>query len=292
MFLQLLLLSSCRDFTAKSLGTAELEMRNAGENANICTFNRKYPCDCDVGKYHPIVEQLYRQKLRLFQWLWCFTEPLSCWLYKIYIIWCLWILGKQRLRGKSVWWLWFVKLLPSTQHKPPGFTLPTFSSGSQTLIYQIKPWTLWVISFPPASRTIFFITLMLQRVLTAFCRCLCQYKSFFFTGTIPYSGLKSCREILTSCLKLVLPAYSLWGNLNLYKNESETLLWKKRGKVGGLEERKVQIIFYFLWLEANPIHLWQHLMPRRFQPHFHLHSCVDKSICLLFFQAWSDWKDL
>lgn len=60
MFLQRLpLLSSCRDFKTKTLGTAELEMWNARENANSiflrllkisCTFNRKYPYDCNIGK--------------------------------------------------------------------------------------------------------------------------------------------------------------------------------------------------------------------------------------------------
>lgn len=113
MFLQHLpLLSSCRDFKTKNfrnswVGDVECWKKCQQDLSGAETFKEKLYIL--IGNIHmvvilgnsSVVEQLYRQKLRLFQWLWCFTEPLPCWLCKINVIWCLWILGKQRLRGEK-----------------------------------------------------------------------------------------------------------------------------------------------------------------------------------------------
>lgn len=121
--------------------------------------------------------------------------------------------------------------------------------------YQKKPEHLWVISFSPASRTIFFITMMLQTVLTAFYRCLCQCKSFFFAGTIPYSDLKSCREILTSMSKIGVTCLLTLGQLEFIQKWIRNTLMKKREK-GGLKERR-KSKFYFIsygWKKITSIY--------------------------------------
>lgn len=151
-------------------------------------------------------------------------------LYKIYVIWCLWILGKQRLKGESVWWMWFLKLLPSTRQKIPNFTDNRFmlqsALGAQTL-QQSPNKTLNIVSdsFSPHSRTNFFITVVLQTVLGAFCRCLCQCKSFFCSGRIPYSALKSCRAGLTSMAKIGVTCLPSPGQLEFIQKYIRT--WKK-----------------------------------------------------------------
>lgn len=125
MFLQRLpLLSSCRDSKTKTSGTAELEMWNAKENANSifleqrllrrnCTFYRKYPYDYNIGKQPNSWSNSVGKSWGCFSG--CDVLESLCLagsIKYIGVIWCLWILGKQRLRGEQ-WLLAVVSQTPA-----------------------------------------------------------------------------------------------------------------------------------------------------------------------------------
>lgn len=118
-----------------------------------------------------------------------------------------------------------------------GFTLTTCSCYSLLWYlrhfssYQVKPLTFVSDLLFPDSRTMFFLTMMLQTVFTAFCRFLCQCKSLLLAGRIPYSVLKTCREILTSMPKIGVTCLLTLGQLEFIQkwirntNEKKKEAW-------------------------------------------------------------------
>lgn len=125
--------------------------------------------------------------------------------------------------------------------------------------------------------------MMLQTVFTAFCRFLCQCKSLLFAGRIPYSVLKTCREVLTSMSKIGVTCLLTLGQLEFILKWIRNTLMKKEKKERGLEERnKSKFCLISCGWKQNTSICGNTLCEEISDTHFHLFSSVCKSICHFF----------